>query len=297
MRSLSLAKRATNALARSFFKAFTTTALVKENLVRIRSADEKTNDDWLFSEENLRRATHDFEAIERKKIAGNRVPDARTVLVPLASINSKAHVLLTVQSTRFGTQMLAFPRGHRSRHTSERLDKDAIRQCCDQIGGKAEWADPERVRYLGTHHDAVNAERGLAITPGVAYFGAISKREMRERNREANCVLGVVAVRVEDCLVADNISVVKLSEEEGNDGEEIGPMPAFSLPRANVIGWGEPTNEGDVFGLKNCLIWGSDAAILHGVLRVLVGSDARYKETLYKQYEKIRIEMGKAAEN
>jgi len=43
------------------------------------------------------------------------------------------------------------------------------------------------------------------------------------------------------------------------------------------------------------LIWGSDAAILHGVLRVIVGSDERYKQQLYGQFEKIQREMNEQA--
>ena len=64
------------------------------------------------------------------------------------------------------------------------------------------------------------------------------------------------------------------------------------VPRANVVGWGETS---EPFGLKNCLIWGSDAAILHGVLRVIVGSDERYKQQLYGQFEKIQREMDEQA--
>jgi hypothetical protein len=107
-------------------------------------------------------------------------------------------------------------------------------------------------------------------------------------------------------LEPDNVSVVKLEEEEGStrntveeDGDKeeeeersMGPMPAFTVPRANVVGWGETS---EPFGLKNCLIWGSDAAILHGVLRVIVGSDERYKQQLYGQFEKIQREMNEQA--
>ena len=119
-------------------------------------------------------------------------------------------------------------------------------------------------------------------------------------------MLGVAAIKIEDCLEPDNVSVVKLEEEEGStrntveeDGDKeeeeersMGPMPAFTVPRANVVGWGETS---EPFGLKNCLIWGSDAAILHGVLRVIVGSDERYKQQLYGQFEKIQREMNEQA--
>ena len=257
----------------------------------------------LLNRENLTRVKKDLLAVPRNKIEGAHVPDARSVLVPLAIVDDVPCVLLTVQSTAFGTPLLAFPRGHRSRHNSSALDKDAVAQACDQIGGREPWANPDRIEYLGTHHDAVNSKRTLAITPGVAYFGRLTKRQVQERNRSANCVLGVAAIKIEDCLEPDNVNVVKLEEEEGSarnnggedDGEEergMGPMPAFTVPRANVVGWGETS---EPFGMKNCLIWGSDAAILHGVLRVIVGSDERYKEQLYGQFEKIRREMNEAA--
>lgn len=257
----------------------------------------------LLNRENLIRVKKDLLAVPRNKIEGAHVPDARSVLVPLAIVDDVPCVLLTVQSTAFGTPLLAFPRGHRSRHNSSALDKDAVAQACDQIGGREPWANPDRIEYLGTHHDAVNSKRTLAITPGVAYFGRLTKRQVQERNRSANCVLGVAAIKIEDCLEPDNVNVVKLEEEEGSarnnggedDGEEergMGPMPAFTVPRANVVGWGETS---EPFGMKNCLIWGSDAAILHGVLRVIVGSDERYKEQLYGQFEKIQREMNEAA--
>ena len=262
----------------------------------------------LLRRENLTRLTKDLHLMlaNRNKIEGPNVPDARSVLVPLALVDEHPCVLLTVQSTQFGTPLLAFPRGHRSRHNSAALDKDAVAQACDQIGGREPWANPDRIEYLGTHHDAVNSKRTLAITPGVAYFGSLTKRQVQERNRSANCVLGVAAIKIEDCLEPDNVSVVKLEEEEGStrntveeDGDKeeeeersMGPMPAFTVPRANVVGWGETS---EPFGLKNCLIWGSDAAILHGVLRVIVGSDERYKQQLYGQFEKIQREMNEQA--
>ena len=265
------------------------------------SSSSSTN---LLRRENLTRMRDDLHRVPRNKIEGAHVPDARSVLVPLAVVDEHACVLLTVQSTHFGTPLLAFPRGHRSRHNSSALDKDAVAQACDQIGGREAWANPDRIEYLGTHHDAVNSKRTLAITPGVAYFGALTKRQVQERNRSANCVLGVAAIKIEDCLEPENVSVVKLEEEEGshrNNVEDVdddenegsmGPVPAFTVPRSNVVGWGETS---EPFGLKNCLIWGSDAAILHGVLRVIVGSDERYKEQLYGQFEKIQREMNARA--
>ena len=256
----------------------------------------------LLRSENLERVSNDLEKMHRVAIKGAHVPDARSVLVPLALLDDKAYVLLTVQSTQLLTTMLTFPRGHRSRHTSQCLDKDAVEQACDQLGGTAKWADPERIAYLGTHHDAVNSRRTHVVTPGVAFFGELrTKREVRERNESSNCVLGVAAIRIEDCLKPDNITVVKMSDDGfsggGNSGstfsgaqdeeEDVEPMPAFTVPRKNVVGWGEGIN----FGTKDMLIWGSDAAILHSVLRVLVGGNERYKQQLYGQFEKINREL------
>ena len=171
----------------------------------------------------------DLHRVPRNKIEGAHVPDARSVLVPLAVVDEHACVLLTVQSTHFGTPLLAFPRGHRSRHNSSALDKDAVAQACDQIGGREAWANPDRIEYLGTHHDAVNSKRTLAITPGVAYFGALTKRQVQERNRSANCVLGVAAIKIEDCLEPENVSVVKLEEEEGSHRNNVEDEDDLSL--------------------------------------------------------------------
>jgi hypothetical protein len=291
---------------RSFTSSGTSSSSAASNPPKDWTNATKTG--HLLRRENLTRLTKDLHLMlaNRNKIEGPNVPDARSVLVPLALVDEHPCVLLTVQSTQFGTPLLAFPRGHRSRHNSAALDKDAVAQACDQIGGREPWANPDRIEYLGTHHDAVNSKRTLAITPGVAYFGSLTKRQVQERNRSANCVLGVAAIKIEDCLEPDNVSVVKLEEEEGStrntveeDGDKeeeeersMGPMPAFTVPRANVVGWGETS---EPFGLKNCLIWGSDAAILHGVLRVIVGSDERYKQQLYGQFEKIQREMNEQA--
>jgi len=303
-------------LVSSFFVGGRTTLRSFASSGTSSSAASPPSKDWtnatktghLLRRENLTRLTKDLHLMLaiRNKIEGPNVPDARSVLVPLALVDEHPCVLLTVQSTQFGTPLLAFPRGHRSRHNSAALDKDAVAQACDQIGGREPWANPDRIEYLGTHHDAVNSKRTLAITPGVAYFGSLTKRQVQERNRSANCVLGVAAIKIEDCLEPDNVSVVKVEEEEGStrntveeDGDKeeeeersMGPMPAFTVPRANVVGWGETS---EPFGLKNCLIWGSDAAILHGVLRVIVGSDERYKQQLYGQFEKIQREMNEQA--
>ena len=82
----------------------------------------KTN---LLRRENLTRLSKDLHLMlsNRNKIEGPNVPDARSVLVPLALVDEHPCVLLTVQSTQFGTPLLAFPRQHNCVHFSSKKNE------------------------------------------------------------------------------------------------------------------------------------------------------------------------------
>lgn len=206
------------------------------------------------------RISNDLSGMKRTRIEGPKVPRAKAVLVPLChDLDGVPHALFTVRPDDFGAPHADFPGGARSTDDSTAIAA-AVREACHELG----LDDLSKLQILGLTSDCPDVPRQTAVTPVVGYLGTLDIAALQSRvNGELGALEGksptLMAMSLDHLLTKESI--------EARLVPGVGPMPVF--------------NAQPIPGMPPLQIWGLTAQILHGAMRVVVGSRAEYKDALY----------------